>query len=160
MFFHFRIILLFSFLILQPLCFKISASQSIVVTGLGYPPIKAVTEAQALAMARRAAILDAYSKIVWRQQSTSVEKVKEATYFLHFSGFVQNMEITQEKLLSDGGVLLTVRSIAPLNMQKRNEPILKKQNSNKKRVTSTTPKQISKTQWFEIISNSVQTGKK
>ncbi len=122
---------------------------NITVHGIGYPPIKTVSKSQALLMAKRAAILDAYSRIAWRTGETHEEH-----FFMHFSGFVRNMEIMQEEFLPDGGVRVSVR-------MKRNNALLSahKTPAVEKSKTSTSgksaPRQVSRKEWFQIISTMV-----
>ncbi len=128
---------------------KLMAAEEIVY-GIGYPPIKTVTKNQAFLMARRAAILDAYSKRVWRKGVN-----KEDSYFIHMSAFIRQMKITDEELLPDGGVKITlsmehskttpgVTSQEQVHSEKR---ILQNQQSG--------PKKINRQQWFQVISKVV-----
>lgn len=132
------------------------AAQSIVVTGIGYPPIKAASRAQALTMARRAAVMDAYSKVLWRQ-STVPESVREETYYLHFSGFIRGMQIEEETLLPDGGIQVRVSSPLPVTAEGKNSPVKLKREKIKRKISQTTPQPVSLDEWFEIITGIVDT---
>ena len=120
------------------------------VQGVGYPPIKTINKAQALLMARRAAILNAYGKIL---QCKS--EINEHNYLLNLSKFIKGMKITQEELLADGGIRVTIST-----EQSAYVPV-SGSNSNKKATRQPlqpqifTPKQISREQWFKVISSMV-----
>ncbi len=121
------------------------------VQGIGYPPIKSVTKIQALLMARRAAILDAYSKLVWR----SGERAEES-FFVHLSGFIRATKIISEELLPDGGVRVTM-SLEP-GMASHVSPPLERHTIRVNPILQRRqigPKQVSQEEWFELISSMV-----
>lgn len=79
-----------------------ASSDSIIVYGVGYPPIRAQNEAQALLMARRAAIIDVYRNAL--RGSGEINNTDDETFYENISGFVKGMNIINEEYLSNGGV--------------------------------------------------------
>ncbi len=82
-----------------------SGDGTVVVSGIGYPPIKAQSAAQARLMAKRAAILDAYRNALSGAASGTGD---EQTFYTGLSGFVKGMVIKKEEYLEDGGVRIQV----------------------------------------------------
>jgi len=78
-----------------------SNNDTIVVSGMGYPPIRAENAAQARLMARRAAILDAYRNAL---AATGSSNSDEQTLYAGLSGFVKGLTVEREEYLEDGGV--------------------------------------------------------
>jgi len=76
-------------------------NDTLVVSGIGYPPIKAENAAQARLMARRAAILDAYRNAL---AGTGSSNNDEQAFYAGLSGFVRGLTIEREEYLEDGGV--------------------------------------------------------
>ncbi len=74
---------------------------SIVVSGVGYPPIKAENPAQARLMARRAAVLDAYRNALASPEASGGD---EKIFYSGLSGFVKGLVIEREEYLEDGGI--------------------------------------------------------
>lgn len=75
------------------------------VSGIGYPPLKAESSAQALFMARRAALLDAYRNALQREKDSDPASER---FFHNVAGFLRNVRIVDEAYLDDGAVLMTV----------------------------------------------------
>ncbi len=88
---------------------------SIMVSGVGYPPIKAENAAQARLMARRAAVLDAYRNALGRPGTAGGD---EKIFYSGLSGFVKGLVIDREEYLEDGGIRIfgriPRRNIAPV----------------------------------------------
>jgi hypothetical protein len=81
----------------------LGGAERLVVEGIGYPPVKVRNKAQALAMARRAAVLDACRRALTalRQQS---DPESEKGFYQNVAGFVRGMELIEETYLADGGL--------------------------------------------------------
>ena len=77
-----------------------------VVSGIGYPPIKAENAVQARLMARRAAVIDAYRNALAGAGSSNND---EQTFYTGLSGFVRGLTIEREEYLEDGGVRILAR---------------------------------------------------
>lgn len=76
----------------------------ITVYGIGYPPVKAQNKAQALLMAKRAALLDAYRKALVDQGDDYTGPKDEERFYRGLSGFIKGLTIVNEEYLNDGGV--------------------------------------------------------
>ena len=101
-----------TFLILIAFSFYYPAQAGeIVVKGVGYPPVRAINETQALLMAKRAAVLDAYANAIQRSASYTQENpdTEDIEFYQQISGFVKGMTITSQEYLSDGSVLVVMR---------------------------------------------------
>ena len=81
-------------------------NDTFVVSGIGYPPIKADNAAQARLMARRAAIVDAYRNALAGAGSSNND---EQTFYTGLSGFVKGLTIVREEYLEDGGVRILAK---------------------------------------------------
>ncbi len=88
-----------------PVQSKAEDSSDALVSGIGYPPVRAESTAQALFMARRAALLDAYRNALNTKNDTDPESDR---YFQNVAGFLRNVRIVDEAYLDDGAVMLTV----------------------------------------------------
>ncbi|MEW6417302.1 MAG: hypothetical protein AB1480_04185 [Nitrospirota bacterium] len=126
-------------------------SDSIIVSGIGYPPIRAQSKAQALLMAKRAAVLDAYRNAL-RVVSGEVSETYDKTFYENLSGFVKGMKIISEDYLDDGGVRIEaiISSKDPSIFQKG------------KYVTGAfsenqgSPEKVTVEEWYRIISGMVR----
>lgn len=79
---------------------------TLIVEGVGYPPIKAENVVQARLMARRAAILDAYRNALARKGASGYENDFR---YSDLDGFVKGMTIIDEEYLADGGIRITAQ---------------------------------------------------
>ncbi|MGC2062353.1 MAG: hypothetical protein WA610_05195 [Thermodesulfovibrionales bacterium] len=76
------------------------------VQGIGYPPIRAESTAQAHLMAKRAAVVNAYRNVLSANASSG--NGSDVTY-QELSGFVSGMKIVDEEYLKDGGIRITAK---------------------------------------------------
>lgn len=122
-------------------------NDAFVVSGIGYPPIKAENAAQARLMARRAAILDAYRNAL---AGAGTANNDEPTFYTGLSGFVKGLTIEREEYLEDGGVRILAkvpsRSVAVTSRIAR------------KGVTERGhgPSPVPLNEWYKIIERSVR----
>ncbi len=77
---------------------------AVTVEGVGYPPIRTENRAQARLMARRAAILDAYRKVLKIESGGGLSE----EFYRGLAGFVRGARVVREEYLSDGGVIVTL----------------------------------------------------
>lgn len=121
---------------------------TMMVSGLGYPPIKAENPAQARLMARRAAILDAYRNALSRAGGPGAD---ENSFYTGLSGFVKGMTIEREEYLEDGGVRIIAR------VPKGNAALFQgaKDKLGPARPAAG-PSSVSLEQWYKIIERSVK----
>lgn len=121
---------------------------TVVVSGTGYPPIKAENAAQARLMARRAAILDAYRNAL---AGTGSSHNDEQTFYTGLSGFVRGLTIEREEYLEDGGVRILARvsgkRIAVMSRTPR-EGVAEKGRGG--------PSPVPLNEWYRIIERSVR----
>lgn len=83
-----------------------SDERTLEVSGIGYPPIKAESAAQARLMARRAAILDAYRNAL---SAAGAAGNDEKAFYSGLSGFVKGLTIEKEEYLGDGGLRIIAK---------------------------------------------------
>jgi hypothetical protein len=129
---------------------------NIIVYGIGYPPIKAQSKAQALLMARRAALLDAYRNALKASSGENSEPNEDKTFYEKFSGFIRDMKIISEEYLGDGG--LKVKTSISL----RDVSIFQKGHNKKEgsmgylpeRLNG--PERVTVEEWYRIISGVVR----
>lgn len=124
-----------------------SGDDAFVVSGIGYPPIKAENSAQARLMARRAAILDAYRNALSGTESPHGD---EQVFYNGLSGFVKGMTIEREEYLEDGSVRIVVRIPA------RGVTVSPKTTEKGVAEKSTGPSAVPLNEWYRIIERSVK----
>lgn len=133
---------------------KDARADELTVTGIGYPPIRAVNEAQALAMARRAAMLDAYSRALY-ENTTFEASESDPHFYRDLSGFIQGMAVAEESYLADGAVKVTLRkkdsSPLPENLSLRRSPLSMLGRQPEFRA----PRSISRQEWSHVIEKIV-----
>ena len=116
-----------------------------VVSGVGYPPIKAENPAQARLMARRAAILDAYRNVL---SARGTAQADEQTFYTGLSGFVTGLAIEREEYLEDGGIRIIARvpssAVTPRESRRGNAG------------TGQGPSPVPLNEWYRIIERSVR----
>ncbi len=126
------------------------SNQSQLVQGIGYPPVKAKSKTQALLMARRAALLDAYRNTVGGQEEGR-EAFPERDAYQGFSAFVRGIELVDEALLADGGVQVTVR-VSSGNLRE----VTSSKGPGRKPEAYAGPRRISEKEWYGIIERMVR----
>ena len=119
----------------------------LVVSGVGYPPIKAQTAAQARLMARRAAVLDAYRNALTGAGAGSSD---EQEFYTGLSGFVKGMVIEKEEYLEDGGVRILATVPAGSITSSPGTAGKGMPEENRK------PSQIPLDEWYSLIERSVR----
>lgn len=107
-------VLVLCFLVLLPFPGLAEEPSEVLVSGIGYPPVKAESSAQALFMARRAALLDAYRNALNRDKDSDLASDR---YFQNVAGFLRDVRIVDEAYLDDGAVLMTVAVKSPQGAQ-------------------------------------------
>ncbi len=121
-------------------------NDAFVVSGLGYPPIKAENAAQARLMARRAAILDAYRNALAGAGSTNND---EPTFYIGLSGFVKGLTIEREEYLKDGGIRILARvSAGNIAASSRTSAGNRKERGG--------PSKVTLDEWYKIIESLVK----
>jgi hypothetical protein len=119
----------------------------LVVTGIGYPPIKAQNAAQARLMARRAAVLDAYRNAL---AGSGTANGDEKAFYSGLSGFVKGLVIENEEYLEDGGIRILAR--VPL----RDVTVSAKASRSDTDRQGRKPSPVPLKEWYKIIENSVK----
>lgn len=120
---------------------------ALAVQGLGYPPIKTQSAAQARMMAKRAAIIDAYRNALL---SGGGANYNEDNFYVGISGFVKDMTITEEEYLNDGGMRITIK--VPLkSIAVTSGTAYKKPQENRPGLSK-----VSLNEWYRIIESMVR----
>lgn len=115
---------------------------TIIVQGIGYPPIKAQSMTQARLMATRAAVIDAYRNAI---VTAGARDYDENNFYIGLSGFVRGMTILEEEYLKDGGIRILARVPAE-NVSITSTTVIK---TNKE---SGSPSRVSLDEWYRIIT--------
>lgn len=125
-----------------------SDNDTLTVSGLGYPPIRAENAAQARLMARRAAVLDAYRNAMAGAGGPNAD---ENTFYTGLSGFVKGMIVEREEYLEDGGVRLFAK------VPRKNIAVSQKATRRGGAETlKGEPSPVPLEQWYRIIERSVR----
>jgi len=131
-------------------------SDNIIVYGIGYPPIKAHSETQALLMARRAALLDAYRNAIKAASGEGSEPNEDKTFYENFSGFIKGMKIVSEEYLGDGGLRVKASvSLRDISLFQKGQY----KNEGSKRYLPERlngPERVTVEEWYRIISGIVR----
>jgi hypothetical protein len=120
--------------------------ETLIVQGIGYPPIKAQNIAQARLMAKRAAVIDAYRNAL---AAAGGKNYDENHFYTELEGFVKGMTILDEEYLKDGGI--RIRAEVPL----KNITVLSKTVSKKPKKAWQGPLRVTLEEWYQIIKNLV-----
>jgi hypothetical protein len=126
------------------------AETQIEVVGIGYPPIQSSSTAQALLLARRAALLDAYRNAL--RATSQVPGADEEGQLLEvISGTVRGSTVLAAEYLEDGGVRLRT-------MVRVNDPPTLGQNRETGSASSGSraPRTVSLARWQEIVRQFVR----
>jgi hypothetical protein len=125
------------------------------VQGIGYPPVKVGSKTQALLMARRAAVLDAYRNTV-RTREEDREAITEWDLYEGFPAFVRGIILMDEALLADGGVQVTVKvPSGNLLLSDRKDAVAAK-GPERKSEHYTGPIRVNEEEWYRIIEQMVR----
>ncbi len=155
-------LLTFFFVAFLTLCLlydqKTVEAGEIAVRGVGYPPVRAVNKTQALLMAKRAAVLDAYANALQRNAAYSQNKPgQDDTAFYHqIAGFLKGMVIAKEEYLSDGSVLVELRGAIDISDKQAVTPATIDEKSNTAPQSGPlAPQPVTLMEWSEIIEKMV-----
>jgi hypothetical protein len=130
-----------------------ASDSQITVSGIGYPPVKAQNKAQALLMAKRAALLDAYRRTLSDQAVRPQEE--DEHFYRGLSGFVKGLTITNEEYFNDGGVRIEA------TVSKKYISLFDKEKTPKKMIPKTGstrvegPLVVTVEEWHKIIEKMV-----
>jgi hypothetical protein len=133
-----------------------ASEERITVHGTGYPPVKAQSKAQALLMAKRAAMLDAYRRALAAQADYAGPQEEGEKFYQGLSGFVKGLSITSEEYLQDGGV--KIKATVP----RKAISLSSKDKTDRKGIPATGsprtggPSSVSVEEWYKIIEKMVR----
>ena len=119
-----------------------------VVSGIGYPPIKAENAAQARLLARRAAVIEAYRNALAGAGSSNND---DQAFYAGLSGFVRGLTIEREEYMEDGGVRILARvpgRTAAVTSRTPREAVTEKGRGG--------PSPVPLNEWYRIIERSVR----
>lgn len=126
----------------------LNKEETLIIHGLGYPPIKAQSAAQARLMAKRAATIDAYRNALAK---AGFSEYSEEGFYAGLSGFVSGMTILEEEYLKDGGIRLTARVPAG-NITVTSGTA---SDSKKRMEKSSGPSAVELSEWYKLIEKIV-----
>lgn len=141
----------------------LAAEGRITVYGIGYPPVKVQNKTQALLLAKRAAIMDAYRNALNSQKGFH-QSENEEVFYRRFSGFIRGLTITREEYLNDGGIKIEA-TVSPKDL------FLRKKEKSEKRISGGSdfdparkekpaaiegPAKVTIEEWYKIIEKMVQ----
>ncbi|MBI5633743.1 MAG: hypothetical protein HZA15_09730 [Nitrospirae bacterium] len=132
-------------LLLTAPCIAEDLAGTTTVQGLGYPPIKAESAAQAHLMARRAAVIDAYRNSL---RGNAKQSQGHDIRYEELSGFVSGMTILKEEYLRDGGIRITAgvpHSAVPSAAPEAGSSAVRRG-----------PQVVTLDEWYSIINNLVR----
>lgn len=123
---------------------------TLLIHGLGYPPIKAQSTAQARLMAKRAATIDAYRNALVK---AGFSEYNEESFYSGLSGFVSGMNVIEEEYLKDGGIRITAL------VQVKNVTVTSATTSASKKPMeiekNTGPSAVELNEWYKLIEKIV-----
>lgn len=121
--------------------------ETFTIQGIGYPPIKASSVAQAHLMAKRAAVVDAYRNALAR---AGISNYSDTALFTGLAGFVRGLTVIEEEYLEDGGIRILAR------VSTKDVNISSGAVSKKPKETWLGPLKVSLDEWFKIIEKLVK----
>ncbi len=133
-------------LVLLSLLLFATLAEAVMVKGIGYPPIRAETPAQAYLMAKRAAILDAYRNAL----NLKYDQMNDIEFYTGLAGFIKGAKIVEIKPFSDGAVEVTI------DVELRDIVAVKRGPSNNRTSVEGKPYEVSIQHWQNIISRYVK----
>ncbi len=134
-------------------CGQDTNNDALIIYGVGYPPIKAQSLAQAHLMAKRAAIVDAYRNAL---AMAGAQNYTDEELYKGLSGFVKGLKILDEEYLEDGGIRITA-PVARENVTVASVVIGSASKIQRKKVPG--PIRVTLEEWYKILKNLVTTEK-
>ena len=129
-------------------------AEEIIIHGIGYPPIRVDDKVQALLLARRAAVLNAYAHAL-QKKSTATAPAADPVFYNDLSGFIRGMTVIRQHFLADGGVEVVMRGETDnIEIQTRGAARQDKGvagAAERKKVSDL----ISQEEWFQVIEGKV-----
>ena len=124
----------------------IYAADTVVVQGVGYPPIKAENKAQAHLMAKRAAMQDAYRNAL----KANIPAEQSEDFYTVMSGYVRNARTLRVEYLEDGGVLVEME-VPMKDVLKIDRQFKGRTKNGSIRSGNNLPNRVSIDEWYKII---------